>query len=46
MTDEQAETALISTMKAYGIEAEDMLDGIASKVNIVGKLLPLIHYNG
>ena len=45
MTDEQAETALISTMKAYGIEAEDMLDGIASKVNIVGNNMAATNTN-
>lgn len=39
MTDEDAETSLISTMKAYDIEVEDMLDKIASKINIVGNNL-------
>ena len=32
----QATTGLLSTMKAYGIEVEDVLDGIMSKINIVG----------
>lgn len=36
MTTTQAQESLVSTMKAYGIEAEDALDGIASKVNIIG----------
>lgn len=39
MTDEDAEKSLISTMKAYGIDVEDMLDKIASKINIVGNNL-------
>lgn len=33
---ETASTGLLSTMKAYGIEVEDVLDGIMSKINIVG----------
>lgn len=33
---EQATDSLISTTKAYGIEAQDTLDGIVSKVNSVG----------
>lgn len=32
----QATTGLLSTMKAYGIEVGDVLDGIMSKINIVG----------
>ena len=36
MTQEQALDSLISTMKAYKIEANNALDGIASKVNYVG----------
>ena len=33
---EQATSGLLSTMKAYGIEVEDVLDGIMSKINIIG----------
>lgn len=33
---ETATTGLISVMKAYGIEAEDVLDGVMSKINIIG----------
>lgn len=33
---DDATTGLLSTMKAYGIEVEDVLDGIMSKINIVG----------
>lgn len=33
---DKATTGLLSTMKAYGIEVEDVLDGIMSKINIVG----------
>lgn len=36
MTIDQSTNTLVSTMKAYGIEAGDVLDGIASKINIVG----------
>lgn len=32
----EATSGLLSTMKAYGIEVEDVLDGIMSKINIVG----------
>lgn len=31
-----ATTGLVSVMKAYGIEAEEVLDGVMSKINIVG----------
>lgn len=31
-----ATTGLVSVMKAYGIEAENVLDGVMSKINIVG----------
>ncbi len=31
-----ATTGLLSVMKTYGIEVEDVLDGIMSKINIVG----------
>ena len=33
---DEATNGLVSIMKAYGIEAEDALDGIVSKINIVG----------
>lgn len=46
MNLEQSTEGMISAIKAYGIEAEDALDGVASKVNLVGKLLPLIYYIG
>ena len=36
MSTEQATNSLIATMKAYDIEAENALDGIASKVNYIG----------
>ena len=36
MTMESATTGLVSTMKAYGIEANEVLDGVMSKINIVG----------
>lgn len=39
MSLEQSQESLISTTKAYKIEIEDMLDGVASKVNIVGNNL-------
>lgn len=38
--DTSTET-LVSTLKAYGIEAEDALDGVASKINIIGNNLAL-----
>lgn len=31
-----ATTGLVSVMKAYGIEAEEVLDGVMSKINIIG----------
>jgi hypothetical protein len=40
MDIEQATDGLVSAMKAFGIEANDALDGIASKINSIGKLLP------
>jgi len=40
MTIEQANDGLISVMKAYKIEASDALDGVASKINKIGKVLP------
>ena len=33
---EDVTSGLVSTMKSYGIEANDVLDGIMSKINIVG----------
>lgn len=36
MNIDEATNGLVSIMKAYGIEAEDALDGIISKINIVG----------
>lgn len=36
MSVDQATTGLVSTMKAFGIEADDVLDGVMSKVNAVG----------
>lgn len=33
---EQATDGLVSAMKAFGIEANDALDGIASKINAIG----------
>lgn len=32
----QSTTGLVSVIKAYGIEVEDVLDGVMSKINIVG----------
>lgn len=39
MSVDTATTSLVSTMKAFGIEADDVLDGVMSKVNAVGKLI-------
>lgn len=36
MTVDNATSGLVSTMKAYGMEADQVLDGIMSKVNAVG----------
>lgn len=36
-----ATETIVSTIKAYGIEAEDALDGVASKINIIGNNLAL-----
>lgn len=36
MSVDTATTSLVSTMKAFGIEADDVLDGVMSKVNAVG----------
>lgn len=40
MDQAQATDGLVSIIKAYGIDVEDTLDGIISKVNEVGKILP------
>lgn len=37
---EQATDGLVSAMKAFDVSANDALDGIASKINIIGKILP------
>ncbi|MBD5115627.1 MAG: hypothetical protein HDT46_10615 [Ruminococcaceae bacterium] len=37
MTSETAESGLMSIMTAYEMSADDVLDGIISKINIVGK---------
>lgn len=39
MSVDTATTSLVSTMKAFGIEADNVLDGVMSKVNAVGKLI-------
>lgn len=36
MNVEESTNSLVSTMKAFGIEADQTLDGIMSKVNVVG----------
>lgn len=36
MSVEQAQNGLVSIMKAFGIDPNDVLDGILSKVNIIG----------
>lgn len=33
---EQSTTGLVSVIKAYGIDVEDVLDGVMSKINIIG----------
>ena len=40
MSVDQSTESLVSTMKAFGIQADDVLDGIMSKVNVVGMRLP------
>lgn len=44
-TIDDATTGLVSIMKAFDIEASDALDGVASKINIVGKILPRSYSN-
>lgn len=47
MDTEMATTGLVSVMKAYDIDVNNVLDGIESKINAVGKKLPnLQQYNG
>lgn len=36
MTSEEATSGIVSVMKAYDIDVSDVLDGIMSKINIVG----------
>jgi len=36
MDIDRATEGLVSTLKAYGIEAEDALDGVVSKINAIG----------
>ena len=36
MDVDMATEGLVSVMKAYGIETQDVLDGIMSKINIIG----------
>ena len=36
MSSDEAVSGLVSTMKAYNIEVDDVLDGIMSKINIAG----------
>ena len=45
MTSDEATTGLVSVMKAYGMEVDDVLDGIMSKVNIVGNKFALSNSN-
>ena len=40
MDIQKANDGLISSMKAFKIEASDALDAVASKINIIGKALP------
>ena len=45
MDIEDAQKTLVS-MKAYKIDADNVRDGISSKINKIGKQLPEIHYIG
>ena len=36
MSVDESTTSLVSAMKAFGIEADNVLDGVMSKVNKVG----------
>lgn len=46
MNIDTATTSLVSIMKAYGIEAENVLDDVMSKINKVGKIIALDNYIG
>ena len=37
---DQATDGLVSAMKAFKVEVEDSLDGVISKINIIGRMLP------
>lgn len=37
MSTETAQESLVSTMKAFGITTDEVLDGVMSKINILGK---------
>lgn len=37
MDVEKSTSGLVSIMKAFDVEVDDVLDGIMSKVNIIGK---------
>ena len=37
MDIQQATDGLVSVIKAYGIDVEDTLDGVMSKINDIGK---------
>lgn len=39
LSAEEATDGLISIMKAYDLEADEMLDGVISKINKIGKLI-------
>ncbi len=41
MTSDEATSGLVSVMKAYDIEVDNVLDGIMSKINIVGNKFAL-----
>lgn len=41
MSVQEAQESLVSTMKAFGFETDDVLDGIMSKVNILGNSFAL-----
>ena len=41
MSVDKATESLVSTMKAFGFEAEDVLDGVMSKVNKMGNSFAL-----
>ena len=45
MTSDEAVSGLVSVMKAYKIEVDDVLDGIMSKVNVVGNKFALSNSN-